>query len=87
LNMNDNQIADVWLLFKEYIDKKILDTVADRYVELLADYGVNDATLEMATGHDEILDKSIEYYLEETSDEEEEFEEDNWDADSESNDD
>jgi hypothetical protein len=51
---------------------------------LLADYGVNDATLEMATGHDEILDKSIEYYLEETSDEEEGFEEDNWDADSES---
>ncbi len=65
--MNDNQIADVWLLFKEYIDKKILDTVADRYVELLADYGIADKTLESATGHDETLDKAIEYYLDETS--------------------
>jgi hypothetical protein len=36
--MNENQIADIWLLFKEYLDKKTLETVADRYVELMADY-------------------------------------------------
>ena len=76
--MNDNQIADVWLLFKEYIDKKVLDTVADRYVELLADYGISDKALEGATGNDETLDKAIEYYLDETSEEDEGFEEDNW---------
>jgi hypothetical protein len=72
--MNENQIADIWLLFKEYLDKKTLETVADRYVELMADYGVTDKALAGAAGTDETLDKAIEYYLDETS-EEEEFEE------------
>jgi len=80
--MADTQIADIWLLFKEYIDKKTLDTVADRYVELLADYGISDKVLEGATGHDDILDKAIEYYLDEVEEEEEGYEEDNWDYDS-----
>ena len=73
--MNENQIADIWLLFKEYLDKKTLETVADRYVELMADYGVTDKALAGATGTDETLDKAIEYYLDETSDEEEHEEE------------
>jgi hypothetical protein len=73
--MNENQIADIWLLFKEYRDKKTLETVADRYVELMADYGVTDKALAGATGTDETLDKAIEYYLDETSDEEEHEEE------------
>ena len=73
--MNENQIADIWLLFKEYLDKKTVETVADRYVELMADYGVTDKALAGATGTDETLDKAIEYYLDETSDEEEHEEE------------
>lgn len=73
--MNENQIADIWLLFKEYLDKKTLETVADRYVELMADYGITDKALAGATGTDETLDKAIEYYLDETSDEEEHEEE------------
>jgi len=73
--MNENQIADIWLLFKEYLDKKTLETVADRYVELMADYGVTDKALAGVTGTDETLDKAIEYYLDETSDEEEHEEE------------
>jgi hypothetical protein len=73
--MKENQIADIWLLFKEYLDKKTLETVADRYVELMADYGVTDKALAGATGTDETLDKAIEYYLDETSDEEEHEEE------------
>jgi hypothetical protein len=72
--MNENQIADIWLLFKEYLDKKTLETVADRYVELMADYGVTDKALASATGTDETLDKAIEYYLDETS-EDPEYEE------------
>lgn len=76
--MNENQIADVWMLFKEYIDRKVLDVVAERYVDLLADYGISDKVMEAATGHDEDLDSAIEYYLDE-QDEEEDFEEDNWD--------
>ena len=43
--------------------------------ELMADYGVTDKALAGATGTDETLDKAIEYYLDETSDEEEHEEE------------
>ena len=63
--MNDNQIADVWLLFKEYIDKKEVAAIAEKYVDLLADYGVKDKVLEGARGADADLDHAIEYYLEE----------------------
>jgi len=77
--MNENQIADIWMLFKEYVDKKLLDVMAERYIDLLADHGVSDRTLESATGVDEDLDAAIEYYLDEGAEEEEDFEEDNWD--------
>lgn len=63
--MNDNQIADVWLLFKEYIDKKEVAAIAEKYVDLLADYGVKDKVLEGARGADADLDHAIDYYLEE----------------------
>lgn len=61
--MNENQIADIWMLFKEYIDKKLVDTVAERYVELLSDHGVKDNTLENTIGYDDMLDSAISYYL------------------------
>ena len=43
--MNENQIADIWLLVKEYVDKKSLEALAERYVDLLADHGVSDKVL------------------------------------------
>jgi hypothetical protein len=61
--MNENQLADIWMLFKEHIDKKQQESVAERYIDLLADYGVSDKTFEAATGVDDILDQAIEYYL------------------------
>jgi hypothetical protein len=78
--MNENQIADIWLLFKEYSDKKALESLAERYVDLLADHGVSDKTLKDSIGHDEALDEAIEYYLDQDS-EESLDEEDNWDYD------
>lgn len=78
--MNENQIADIWMLFKEYVDKKAIDALAERYVDLLADHGISDKTLESSIGYDEGLDTAIEYYLDQ--DTEEGFEEeDNWDYD------
>lgn len=68
--LNETQIGDVWLLFVEYIDKKQLDIVADRYVELLADMGVNDRILQNAHGVDTVLDQAISYYLEEDNQDE-----------------
>jgi hypothetical protein len=73
--LNESQIADIWIMFKEYIDKKQLDIVAEKYVDLLADYGVNDETLQETIGTDNYLDNAVNYYLEtdyKDSDEDEE---------------
>jgi hypothetical protein len=70
--LNETQIGDIWLLFADYIDKKVIDTVAERYVDLLADFGTSDRVMQSATGVDSVLDSAIEYYLDEESDEEEE---------------
>ena len=69
--LNETQIGDIWLNFVEYLDKKQLETVAERYIDLLADFGVSDRTLQNATGVDEILDQAIAYYLNEDEYEEE----------------
>lgn len=61
--MNENQIADIWMLFKDYIDRKILDSVAERYIELLSDHSVSDKQLADAVGFDHVLDSAISYYL------------------------
>jgi hypothetical protein len=74
--MNENHIGDIWMLFKEYVDKKVLDVLAERYVDLLADHGISDKIMAGASGVDEDLDNAIDFYLDETSDEEEIDEED-----------
>ena len=76
--MNENQIADIWMLFKEYVDKKNVEAVAERYVDLLADHGISDKVMESATGVDDDLDTAIEYYLDQVDEEIEDYEEDNW---------
>ena len=68
--LNESQIGDIWLLFADYIDKKQLEVAAERYVDLLADYGVSDRVLESATGVHGTLDSAIEYYLDEPDAEE-----------------
>ena len=78
--MNENQIADIWLLVKEYVDKKAIEGLAERYVDLLADHGISDRVLKESIGYDDALDEAIEYYL--GSDEiEEEIDEDDYDYD------
>lgn len=78
--MNENQIADIWMLFKEYVDKKTQEAVAERFIDLLADHGITDKILEAAVGYDDVLDAAIEYYLDQ-EDDEDEAEEDNWNFD------
>jgi hypothetical protein len=76
--MTDNQISDIWLFFKEYINKKELELAAEQYVDLLADFGIKDKILEGARGADAELDHAIEYYLEKDNEEAsyEDYEED-----------
>jgi len=61
--MEDSQITDVWNLFKEYVDKKQAEIVAEKFVDLLADYGVDDQTMISCLGNDGVLDSAINYYL------------------------
>jgi hypothetical protein len=75
--MTEEQIADIWTLFKEYLDKKHVEMAAERYVDLLADYGVSDHTLESTFGVDNKLDDAIRYYLE--IDETDSEQDDDWD--------
>ena len=62
--MNEEQIADVWLLFKEYLDKKHVEMAAERFVDMLADYGLSDLAFQEMLGNDTVLDTAINYYLE-----------------------
>jgi hypothetical protein len=67
--MNETQIGDIWLTFVDYLDKKQVEIVAERYIDTLADHGVSDRVLQSATGIDPILDQAIAYYLGEDEDE------------------
>jgi len=66
--MDENQIIDIWSVFKEYIDKKSVNDVAERFVDTLVDYGVSDFTLRDCLGQDNTLDEAIEYYLDDVED-------------------
>ena len=70
--MDEDQIADIWNLFKNYLDKKQPELVAEKFVDLLVDYGVDDLTLKSSLGNDKLLDAAIQYYLEDDSDDYEE---------------
>jgi hypothetical protein len=81
--MNENHVGDIWMLFKEYLDKKTIELAAERYVDLLADHGVSDKVIQAASGIDDSLDDAISYYLDEESDDDDDDNEDNWDYDTE----
>lgn len=65
--LNEQQIGDIWVLFFDYIDKKQIEAVAERYVDLLADFGTTDRVMQGSMGVDPLLDQAIEYYLDEPS--------------------
>ena len=37
--LSETQIGDIWLNFVEYLDKKQLETVAERYIDMLGAFG------------------------------------------------
>ena len=61
--MDESQVVDIWMLFKEYLDKKHIEIAAERFIDLMADYGVSDEALKDSLGHDSSLDYAINYYL------------------------
>jgi hypothetical protein len=75
--LNESQIGDIWLLFSDFMDKKQVESAAERYIDLLADYGVTDRVLSAATGVDPVLDQAIDYYLDEEEIDSDDEDEDN----------
>jgi len=61
--MNEEHVSEVWMLFKQYVDKKQLEVAAEKYIDLLADQGIADDVLKEAMGMDSHLDDAIVYYL------------------------
>jgi hypothetical protein len=61
--VKEDQLVEIWTLFRHYIDKKNLEIAAEKYVDLLADYGVDEITLKDALGNDDYLDDAISYFL------------------------
>lgn len=65
-----SQLVEIWQFFKEYMDRKQpMDVVAEKFVDLMADYGVEDEEFQNALGADDDLDKAIQYYLDVDQDE------------------
>jgi hypothetical protein len=72
--MTDNQISDIWCFFKEFIGKEDVQAAAEQFVDLLADFNIKDKVLQGAMGADADLDSAIEYYLEDDTEVDEEYE-------------
>ena len=79
--LNEDNIIDIWTGLKEFFDKKTIETVASKYVDVLADNGVEDHVFKAAIGGDEDLDAAIEYYLDDTDGDEDEVDYDAQDYD------
>jgi hypothetical protein len=66
--MSEEQIADIWILFKEYLDKKHIEMAAEKFIDHLADYGFEDHQMKELLGIDSALDEAISYFLDIDSD-------------------
>ena len=61
--MDSEMIVNFWSCVKEYLDKKQIEMAAEKYIDLVADYGVDDYVLKDCLGNDDHLDSAIEYFL------------------------
>lgn len=67
---NPELIADIWILFSEFVDKRQLNEAAKRYVSLLDNRNIRTKTLVAAGEADVILEQAVQNYLDEEDDEE-----------------
>lgn len=81
--MNEDQIVDIWMGLKEYFDRKQIETIASKYIDILADNGVEDQVFKSALGNDDALDDAIEYYLDgaDGDADEPDYDAEDWDQD------
>ena len=72
---NPELIADIWILFSEFVDKRQQNEAAKRYVSLLDNRNVRTKTLLAAAESDVILEQAVQTYLDEEDDDEDEVDE------------
>jgi len=60
------------------VDKKQVELVAEKFVDLLADHGVDDQQMKELLGNDNHLDEAISYYLDEDNEETYDDEDNEW---------
>ena len=69
--MEGRQLVEIWQFFKEYLDRKQpVKVIAEKFVDIMADYGIGDEEFREALGADDDLDKAIQYYLDAESEDE-----------------
>lgn len=61
--MTANQLLEIWMLFKDYLDKKTADAAAEKFVEMISDFGFDDQEFKELLDNDEILDDAIKNYI------------------------
>jgi hypothetical protein len=76
--MEEQQIIDIWDIFKDYISEKSKDIAANHYIDFLVGQDIDTSIIESLKGYDIHLDHAIELVLEDEQ-EKQDFEEDNWD--------
>ena len=62
-------LIDVWSLIKAYVPAKDKSVVAEKFVDIAMDNGVEDEELKELLGHDDELDEAIKYNLDIEEDE------------------
>ena len=72
-------IVDIWNTFKDSRDKKHIETVAEKYVDVCADFGTDDSAFRDAMGSCDFLDAAISYYMDIDEDQDYDDPDDGWD--------
>jgi hypothetical protein len=79
--MEEDQIIEIWDIFKEYISDKNKDIAANHFIDFLVGKDVRSSVLESIVGLDPHLDDAIKLVLDDPDDIEDEDEDYSYDED------
>jgi len=68
-------LTDLWNLMKAYVPAQDKSIVAEKFVDICMDNGIEDDEIKELLGHDDELDEAIQYNLD-IEDEDEDYYED-----------
>jgi spermidine/putrescine-binding protein len=79
--MDDTLIVETWDVFREYIPDKHKETAANHFIDFLLGKDVAVSVLEGFMGYDPFLDQAIELVINESEDNDDDYEEDDSEED------